>query len=127
MKLNSAEKALLLFTIIGLLHVILSYLEVNREFPKLDLYFDKSFIPRQASYYLVLPAIFLFQDKYYTRAKEYLISHYGEILFWCLYAFELYYMGKVMAVSANLLLGWLALKIKSTKWWRNWVRYAAYI
>lgn len=122
--LNYAEKSLVCFITIGILYVLLSYLGLNQGNNDLDLYYDKSFIARQAVYLAVLPTIILFQDSFYTKGKEYLINHYGEFLFWVLYAYELFYLGKEMSIATNLLLGWLALRIKSSQTWRNWLRYA---
>lgn len=123
--LNSAEKCLLVFILIGLLHVILSQLEISQRLWDLDLYFDKSYLLRQAVYLFVLPAILLFQDDFYTRGKDYLIHHYGELLFWVLLIYEYFHAGKEIQVSAQLLLGWLALRVKSPQPWRNWARYIA--
>ena len=63
LRLISAEKCLVGFLVIGLLYVLLSYLGVYQGFSRLDLYFDKSYIPRQAVYMFVLPAVILFQDE----------------------------------------------------------------
>lgn len=125
LSLNSAEKGLLCFVGIGLLQVLLSYLGVNQLFKNQDLYFDKGFIPRQAVYFLVLPVIILFQDEFYTKGKDYILSHYGEFLFWGLFLYEFFFYGKAVTISANLLMGWLALRIRPPQAWRRWLMYAA--
>lgn len=123
--LNSAEKCLLCFVAIGLLYVLLSFFGVNQQFQNLDLYFDKGFIPRQAVYFLFFPAIILFQDDFYTKGKDYLLSHYGEFLFWALFLYEFFTNVKTVQLVTNFLLGWLALRIKSPQVWRRWLMYAA--
>ena len=125
--LNSAEKSLFFFLFFALLHVLLSYLGVHQKFSDLKVYFDKSFIPRQAFYLLLLPAIILFQDGFYTKGKEYIIKHYGEIFFWCLFLISFLSLNNSLYVTTQLILCWLALRIKSPQRWRNWLRYAALI
>ncbi len=123
--LNIAEKSLIAFILIGLFHVMISFMGMNQSLWNLDLYYDKSYIPRQAVYLFMLPAVILCQDKFYTKGKEYLISHYGEFIFWCLYFIHVYNAGWKILVSSQLILCWLALKIKSPQPWRNWARFAA--
>ena len=125
LSLNTAEKALICFITIGIMHILLSLADANHIFGALDVYYDKSFVLRQAVYLFMLPAIILFRDELYTRKKEYLITHYGELVFWALYIFHFFYVGKAITVSAQLLLCWLALRIKSPQSWRNWLRFAA--
>ena len=122
--LNGAEKGLICFLVIGLLYVLLSYFGVFQGFSRLDLYFDKSFIPRQAVYMFILPAVILFQDDFYTKGKDYILSHYGTVLFWCLFFAGFLFEDKTIFVSTQLILCWLALKTQSSQWWRNWARYA---
>ena len=123
--LGAAEICFLLFELLGILHVLLSYAGVNRLFDA-DVYYEYSYIPRQAVYLFVLPAAFLFREKMYVRGKEWLLKHYGEFLFWALYIGELVFFREFMlVVVAQLLLGWLAFRAEPGQRWRKWLMYAA--
>lgn len=51
---------------------------VNRIF-QADLAYDDSFIPRQAVYLFVLPAVLLFREDFYMKGMERFLRKFGEI------------------------------------------------
>lgn len=123
--MGAAEICLLLFELLGAVHIILSYAGVNRLFDA-DVYYEASYIPRQAVYLFVLPAALLFREKMYVRGKDWLLKRYGELLFWVLYIGEiLFFQGVLLTVVAVLLLGWLAFRVEPGQRWRKWLMFAA--
>ncbi len=123
--LGAAEICLLLFELLGAVQILLSYTGVNRLFDA-DMYYETSYIPRQAVYLFVFPAALLFREKMYVRAKDWLLKHCGEVLFWALYIGEIvFFQGVLLTVVAVLLLGWLAFRVEPGQRWRKWLMYAA--
>lgn len=122
---DSAGKALLALESWGLLCVLLSFLGVNRLF-QTDLSYEYSFIPRQAVYLFVLPAVILLRDDFYFKKTEQFLRQYGEVFFWVLYVAEMIYCnGIVLTTMATGLLCWLSMQLDTNQRWRRWIRIMA--
>lgn len=125
LRIGSAEKCLLAFEGWALLHLVLSLAGVNQIF-QADLAYDSSFIPRQAVYLFVLPAVILFREDTYMKKVDWFLKRYGEILFWILYFAQMFYFHQVvLTVIAQGLLCWLSLRLETNQRWRRWARILA--
>lgn len=127
LSLRSAEKCLLALVGWGLIYVVLSFLKVNRVFDA-DLAYETSYIPRQAVYFAVFPAAILFRENLYLKNVERFLKRYGEILFWVLYIYHMYYFQDfTLTVIAQILLCWLSLHLETNQRWRRWLRIIALV
>lgn len=123
--LGAPDICLLAFVGWGLLYVLLSLTGVNRIF-QADLAYDDSFIPRQAVYLFVLPAVLLFREDFYMKGMERFLRKFGEILFLGLYlAHFLFFNVLMLSLVAQVFLCWLSLWLDTDRKWSKWIRIAA--
>lgn len=115
LSIKREEKTLLVFEIYGLIMVGLSFLGFNKFFISDELYTSIAYIPRQAYYLMVLPAILLFQDDSYTAKADWFVSRYGRVLFWVIYFGHIAVSRKVvLSVPTEMILCWLLLSAGGT-------------
>ena len=115
LSLKKGEKHLLVFEIYGFIMVGLSLLGLNRFFISGELYTSIAYIPRQAYYLMVLPAIILFQDDFYTIKLDWFVSRFGRVLFWVIYFGHISVSRKVaLSVPTEMILCWLLLTAGGT-------------
>ena len=124
--LTRTEGLLIAFAAWGLLYVLLSYVGVGQLLFGTDQYYDSSFIPRQAVYLFVLLVPLLFREDFFTKGLDWMIRHYGEVLFWTLYLLQIWRFNSFqLNIAAQIILGWLSFKIETNQRWRRWLRIAA--
>lgn len=92
--------------------VVLSILGINKLWISEDVFTSVRYVPRQAFYLFFLPAIFLFQERRYTRGLDSFLDRYEEKLFWLIYVLHIAYTKQfALRVSTVFILAWLALRM----------------
>lgn len=89
LKLDKRTKAIVYFEIYGLLMVVFSLVGVNKFFISSDLYSNVFYIPRQAYYLAVLPALILMREDMYMNSLKKNLNRYGDIIFWSIYFLQI--------------------------------------
>lgn len=114
-------KSIIIFEIYRLLMVLCSFIGINKLFISSNLYTNVRYIPRQAYYLVVLPALILMREEAYMMPLKKFINKYGNFLFWLVYDVQIFSNRKFcITVSTVLVLAGLALYNGGT---RRTVRY----
>lgn len=116
-QLNKRSKALMLFELYALIMVFLSILHLTEKFISQDLFTNTSFIPRQAYYIAVIPAIILMREEIYTKRLFQFLDKNSWVIFWTIYIIHILYNKKIaISVPTVLILAFLSLYKDGNRW-----------
>lgn len=116
LRINKNEKYLVEFELYGLIFVFFSFIGINKFFISNELFTAARYIPRQAYYLFFVPAIIMFQDKFYTEKLDGFIKKYGSFAFWFIYILHIIVIRKfAIGIPTEMVLCWLDLSISGTR------------
>lgn len=109
-QLTKINKAIIGFELYALIMITMSFAGTNKLFASDDLFFAKAYIPRQAYYVFVIPAILLMEDRdNIDYFKNFLSKNYN-IIFWIIYIGSMIYSKRfAISVPTELILAGLLL------------------
>lgn len=109
-QLTKINKAIIGFELYALMMIAMSFAGTNKLFASDDLFFEKAYIPRQAYYVFVIPAILLMEDRdNIDYFKNFLNKNYN-IIFWIIYIGSMIYSKRfAISVPTELILAGLLL------------------
>lgn len=109
-QLTKINKAIIGFELYALIMIAMSFAGTNKLFASDDLFFAKAYIPRQAYYVFVIPAILLMEDRdNIDYFKNFLSKNYN-IIFWIIYIGSMIYSKRfAISVPTELILAGLLL------------------
>jgi hypothetical protein len=104
------------FELYGLIFVFFSFIGINKFFISNELFTAARYIPRQAYYLFFVPAIIMFQDKFYTEKLDGFIKKYGSFAFWFIYILHIIVIRRfAIGIPTEMVLCWLDLSISGTR------------
>lgn len=109
-QLTKINKAIIGFELYALMMIAMSFAGTNKLFASDDLFFEKAYIPRQAYYVFVIPAILLMEDRdNIDYFKNFLNKNYN-IIFWIIYIGSMIYSKRfAISVPTELIIAGLLL------------------
>lgn len=108
--LDTRSKALLLFEIYAFFMIVISALQYNKLFISEELYTNIYYIPRQAYYLSILPALILMRDNRNMERLQMFLNKYANFLFWIIVLLHIIYTRSLsISVPTVVILSFLAL------------------
>ena len=111
LRLYKSERNLIAFVMYGLFIALLSFLGVNEKLVQCRLLVTRAYIPRQAYYLFLLPAVLVFSETRLYEKAQYFFRKYRLELFWGIYFLRFLYARQIsLSVTTVFFLAYISLQ-----------------